>query len=295
MIFDELFVAGKAMEIIMKIFTNEWYKSGQKTNEAVKNYFKYMKNHLPEWYNEFSVHDNKIKQAVQTENLLILVCSYDDWCSTEYQFIFHKPTIIENCELVNAWCLVDELYISETECEYHLHVEDSFGNSNYFTVKCSDIEFKMNGRSYRVFGENSRESIFKKDFELSEETILNEELKKIDALMQSSDKNKIIMQDADGVTITFLFNEDKTLSSKLYSDGNAVYYTYDSNGNIIRAVNIVNNRTEYIYLSHSSDGKILIAKLKDNCKENIPLEYDENLDCFDIIKSIGDNSCVEKK
>ena len=169
----------------MKVFTKEWDLFGKYSDEKVQDYLSYEKKFLPKWYNEFSIHDNRIIQVIKTKDLLILDSVYDDSLSTKYQLKFYNPTIIEDCEMENAWCLVDELYINENKCEYHLLVEDSNGNKNYFTVKCSDIELDINGRTYRVFGKSDKNSIFKNDFENDEKAFIKEQIKNIDVLIQN--------------------------------------------------------------------------------------------------------------
>ncbi|MDE6413355.1 MAG: hypothetical protein K2K42_05680 [Eubacterium sp.] len=171
----------------MKVFTKEQELFGNSNDKKVQDYLNYEKKFLPKWYNEFSIHDNIIIQVIKTKDLLILDSVYDDSISTKYQLKFYNPTIIEDCEMENAWCLVDELYINENECEYHLLVEDSTGNKNYFTVKCSDIELCINGRTYRVFGKSDKSSIFENDFENNEKAFIKRQIKNIEALIQNGD------------------------------------------------------------------------------------------------------------
>lgn len=173
--------------IFIKVFTKEHELFGNSSDKKVQDYLNYEKKFLPKWYNEFSVHDNIIIQVIKTKDLLILDSVYDDSISTKYQLKFYNPTIIEDCEMENAWCLVDELYINENKCEYHLLVEDSNGNKNYFTVKCSDIELCMNGRIYRVFGKSDKNSIFENDFENNEKAFIKRQIKNIYALIQNGD------------------------------------------------------------------------------------------------------------
>lgn len=137
----------------MKYFNKEWYNNGCRTLEKHKEYTDYQHRCLPEWYNEFSIHDDQIKSAVQGENYLIMNLAADDYKHTLYQLKFHNPDIVEQCELINAWCLADELYISDNLCEYHLMVSNFEDNDiiEYFTVKCSNIELIINGRSFKVF------------------------------------------------------------------------------------------------------------------------------------------------
>lgn len=172
----------------MKIFTKEWALFGSHHDKKVLDYLNYEKTILPKWYNEFSVHDNQIVEVIRKENVIIFNAEYDDDKHTKYQFILYDPTIIEDCEIDNAWCLYDELYIDNDKCEYHLSVEDSNGVTSYFTVECSNIELYINGRNYRVFGESNESSIYNQSA-YDEKSIIEDQLKKIDGLIQTGDKN----------------------------------------------------------------------------------------------------------
>ena len=146
----------------MKVFTKEWYYYTSAYNDKTKPYLDYEKENLPKWYNDFSIHDNQIKNVIRTDDLIILESVYDDCKSTKYQLKFYDPIVIEVCEMKNAWCLYDEVYLTENGCEYHLMVMDFNDNDirNYFTVKCSDIELDMNGKTFRMIGGSDSERLF---------------------------------------------------------------------------------------------------------------------------------------
>lgn len=146
----------------MKYFNKEWYNNGCKSTETQKEYINYMNEHLPKWYQEFSIHDNQIKNAIECNDCLITNMIYDDYNHTNYQIKFYSPKILENCDLKNDWCLYDELYINNNLCEYHLMVMD-FNNNDIikcFTVECSNIELIINNKTYRVFGNKETRGIF---------------------------------------------------------------------------------------------------------------------------------------
>lgn len=134
------------------------FKADERDNE----YLEYKKNKLPKWYNEFCIQDDQIKDYAIADNKLIISIASDDYKHTKYQLIFHNPNIIESCELTNAWCYYDELYINDNSCEYHLMVMDYQDNSilEYFTVKCSDMELVINNKSFKVIDNTEMGSIW---------------------------------------------------------------------------------------------------------------------------------------
>lgn len=133
-----------------------------KDSETDQEYIDYKRKCLPKWYNEFSIHDDQIKGFTQMDDKIILEIAADDYKHTRYQLIFYNPHIIDICELKNAWCLYDELYVSDNSCEYHLMVADFNNNRtiNYFTVKCSNLELIINGRIYKAIGNKEDKSIW---------------------------------------------------------------------------------------------------------------------------------------
>lgn len=137
----------------MKCFTKEWYLFEDYSDKAVKKYFEYKKKYLPEWYDEFCIHDHQIQSVTKKDNFFVLTLFTDESVKREYKLIFYTPIILENCKLEKAWCLIDELYIADNTCEYHLMVMDYDDNDilNYFTVKCSNMELLFDGKTYKVF------------------------------------------------------------------------------------------------------------------------------------------------
>ncbi|MCH5315084.1 MAG: DUF4085 family protein [Eubacterium sp.] len=146
----------------MKVFTKEWYYYTSAYNGKTMPYLSYVKENLPRWYSDFSIHDNQIKKVIRTDNLIILDSVYDDYKSTKYQLKFYNPIVIEDCKMENAWCLCDEVYLTEDGCEYHLLIQDFNDNNvlNYFTVKCSNIELDMNGKTFKIIGDSGNKSLF---------------------------------------------------------------------------------------------------------------------------------------
>ncbi len=136
-----------------------WYF---KSDDKDKEYLDYKEKNLPKWYNEFSIHDDQIKGTAKTDDKFIISIATDDYKHTRYQLVFYNPNIIESCDLTDAWCSYDELYINDNSCEYHLMVMDSQDNSilNYFTIECSNMELIINNKSFKVFNNTEFGSIW---------------------------------------------------------------------------------------------------------------------------------------
>lgn len=149
----------------MKYYNKDWYLYQydilMNNKDYDKEYIDYMNKNLPEWYREFSIHDDQIKKVMQYDDCLIVDLAADDCKHTMYQLKFQNPKILEDCELNNAWCIADELYIIDDLCEYHLMVMNFDDNSiiEYFTVKCSNVELITDNKSFKVFNTTETDSI----------------------------------------------------------------------------------------------------------------------------------------
>lgn len=137
----------------MRYFGKEWYLNGCNSENVVgaDKFLEYEEKYLPKWYNdEFSIHDSKIINVKQSQDLLEFTLLYDDNNHTEYKIKFFNPEILELCQLKDSFCISDEIYVENFECEFHLmcdiKINERYGNLDYFTVKCSKIEI--------VFGSN---------------------------------------------------------------------------------------------------------------------------------------------
>lgn len=133
----------------MRYFGKEWYLNGCNSENVVgaDKFFEYEEKYLPKWYNdEFSIHDSKIINVKQSQDLLELTLLYDDNNCTEYKIKFFNFKILELCQLIDSFCISDEIYIENSKCEFHLMCDiKGCGNLHYFTVKCSKIEIAFDG------------------------------------------------------------------------------------------------------------------------------------------------------
>lgn len=137
----------------MLYFGKEWYKNGCKVNNnnEINEYYNFCEKNLPKWYNEnFSIHDSKIIDVKYNDSLIVLTLIYDDCTHQKYEIRFANPTVIEECDLLDSWCISDEIHFVDNFCEFHLmcdtKVQEFYGNLSYFTVKCTEIQivFKDN-------------------------------------------------------------------------------------------------------------------------------------------------------
>ena len=136
----------------MRYFGKEWYLNGcdNKNVDGVDKFFEYEEKYLPKWYNDkFSIHDSKIVSVKRSQNLLEFTLLYDDYNHTEYKIKFFNPEILELCQLIDSFCISDEIYVENSQCEFHLmcdiKINEIYGNLHYFTVKCSKIEIAFDG------------------------------------------------------------------------------------------------------------------------------------------------------
>lgn len=134
----------------MRYFGKEWYRNGCKKEniDGIKEFFDNNEKNLPKWYNEnFSIHDSKIIDVNYNDNILVLTLIYDAYNHPEYQIKLYNPTIIDDCELKESWCISNEIYIEKSLCEFHLMCDvkhnERYGNLFYFTVQCSKIEISF--------------------------------------------------------------------------------------------------------------------------------------------------------
>lgn len=136
----------------MNYFGKEWYLNGCNSEDVVgaKEFMAYEEKHLPKWYKDnFSIHDSKIINVKQSEDLLEFTMLYDDNNHTEYKIKFFNPEILELCQLIDSFCISDEIYVENSHCEFHLmcdiKINETYGNLYYFTVKCSKMEIVFEG------------------------------------------------------------------------------------------------------------------------------------------------------
>lgn len=59
-----------------------------------------------------------------------------------YEFKFNNPQILESCNMLNSWCVSNEMYVSENGCEDEV--------LSYYAIRCSKIELKMKNKVYSV-------------------------------------------------------------------------------------------------------------------------------------------------
>ncbi len=142
----------------MKDIEKKQHNRQYQLSEEQYTYLDYGKNNLPQWYNDFSFHDSKIIKIKSFDNLMVLDLIADDYKETKYKIKFYNPKIIEECNLLNAWCISNELYLNDNSCEFHLladvwsDIDDRFLHE-YFTVKCSNIELLYGNKAFKIFDE----------------------------------------------------------------------------------------------------------------------------------------------
>lgn len=108
----------------MKDIEKKQHNRQYQLSEEQYTYLDYGKNNLPQWYNDFSFHDSKIIKIKSFDNLMVLDLIADDYKETKYKIKFYNPKIIEECNLLNAWCISNELYLNDNSCEFHLLADE---------------------------------------------------------------------------------------------------------------------------------------------------------------------------
>ncbi len=140
----------------MKYWTNECYnmycyfRDDEEYflyKKQIDEYRDYEKNNIPEWYRNFRLHDSHIVNAEFLEHKLFLTIEHDMSKHPKYQVCFYNYEVIENCDVIDSWIIVDELYLGQENNEFHLlldsPVDDDY-NRAYFTVKFKKMEMIFN-------------------------------------------------------------------------------------------------------------------------------------------------------
>lgn len=128
----------------MKVFTKEWYLNGCK-NSVLSN--EILNGNLPDWYNDFNIHDCKIISLLPNDNRGEKMILQFDTSGSICEFrglVFWDFLIKERCDVLNAFCIADELYHKNNgRYEYHLLLQmfSKSGKSllSYLTINCKKI------------------------------------------------------------------------------------------------------------------------------------------------------------
>ena len=84
--------------------------------------------------------------------------------------------------------------------------------------------------------------------------------------------------------------------SKVNSNGDSLYYTYDTNGNRIYEKTTIDSQTKHKYYVYDSDNRVVLyATLKDDYEGVIPTQYDEALNCFNTVEYSYSNGLISSK
>lgn len=128
----------------MKFFTKEWYLNACKDSF---NLDELPNKDLPEWYDDFNIHDCKIINSLpfneRGEKLTLKLDTSGGICRADC-LVFYDYLIKEKCDVLNSFCIADELYRkSNGRYEYHLLLQN-FSESDkpvlsYLTVNCKEI------------------------------------------------------------------------------------------------------------------------------------------------------------
>lgn len=128
----------------MKFFTKEWYLNGCKDSFTAD---KIPDENLPKWYNNFNIHDCKIISSLPRENrgekLILQLDTLGGICRFNC-LVFSDYLIKERCNILDSFCIADELYFkSNGRYEYHLLLQ-TFSKSgksllSYLTVNCKNM------------------------------------------------------------------------------------------------------------------------------------------------------------
>lgn len=121
----------------MKYFTKKWYLNGCIDKPIIEDehYYEY----------DTDIHDLKINNTVRKNGDFTIIFDDNDIWSNYSKIVFYDSEIIENVNLIGAYCLADEIYINNDYIEYHLLIWseniDDFNNLGYFTIKSRKVLF----------------------------------------------------------------------------------------------------------------------------------------------------------
>lgn len=126
----------------MKMFTKEWYRLGCPDCDEISA-DGYIDNDI------INLHDCQIIAAGFKGNQISIDLDNSGSSSLIEKIIIEDYTVLQSCEMLNSWCVAEELYeLPDKNFEFHLLLqnfpEDKDDELDYFTVKCKKITFIAN-------------------------------------------------------------------------------------------------------------------------------------------------------
>lgn len=126
----------------MKIFTKEWYQLGCPDCDEISA-DGYIDNDI------INLHDCEIIAAGFKGNQISIDLDNSGSSSLIEKIIIEDYTVLQSCEMLNSWCVAEELYeLPDKNFEFHLLLQsfsdDKDDKLDYFTVKCKKITFIAN-------------------------------------------------------------------------------------------------------------------------------------------------------
>jgi hypothetical protein len=131
---------------------NQFY--GQKEEQAMmidceyQKYYKSIITQLPEKIQtKYGFHDCKATHFEQQGTDAILELDHSGGFTNVCKVIYHNAIVIEQENIIGTRWVRDEVYLVDGLYEFHAALQDENAQVRYLTIKASDIDFIMDGRS----------------------------------------------------------------------------------------------------------------------------------------------------
>ncbi len=112
------------------------------TEQEFQKYCQSIESLLPEKIRkEYGFHDCKVIHIEQQGTDVIIELDHRGGSTKVNKVIYHDGVIIEQENIVGAWWISNEIYITKDAYEFHVALQDANGQVRYLTVRASDVDF----------------------------------------------------------------------------------------------------------------------------------------------------------